>query len=270
MRRRRLYTRGYSVRWAHLLMRSGQTSEAARLLHRTREETLDASDYVLQMCEILDVHAHQSTDWSEVLQRVRDEARDARRIELEIWCDLSLGRFALERLREQRCTRDQERETLLAIGQDATHAGLALADAYGYALYWVDLRFAEGMLHLENAARLAGSGDLAEASAAALAAWDSALCTLNGQEQDGNACPTPDTPRATLRRIGAAHEDCRYAWGKVNGLFLKKRVLESGHGPRDLVEAEGGSLGQIAQEEADLRAQLQASEQCRSVPPTVR
>ena len=268
---KRVFTKSYSVSWAHLLARSGHPEDAAEIVRETKDALAGRglSDYAILQCDLLQVHLDRLADagvaWFERLRRIRQAADTAPRNDVVIWCDLSIARFALAEL-ALRGAGSATRNELAARCIDSVDAGLRLAEGYGYALHWIDLQVARGCLHLAEAdhaeARATKEKHIREAhTAARLALYGKPLVDESDPRKD-----SPTTPIHTLRIVGAANPACRYRWGMVNAM----RLLVDCH--KDGCEAPpvpaGRNLKYFERLESRLRKRLQPDP--ARIPVTLR
>ncbi|WP_437974923.1 hypothetical protein WMF11_43100 [Sorangium sp. So ce295] len=99
--------------------------------------------------------------------------------------------------------------------------GLHLADTWGFGIYFIDLMNEQARSFLAQASLARAQGLSEEASAAFARAAEAALKALNGVLLDTDQpAATPDAPLSNLRRIGARHPECQYAWGAAEGMTL--------------------------------------------------
>jgi len=269
--RKRVFTKSYSISWAHLLLRSGDRKGAADVIRKTKTalKGWDPSDYAILQCDLLQVHLDRLDDegvgWSERLQQIRQMADASPRNDVVIWCDLSIARFALAELASSHV--DQEtRHELSRRCRNAVDIGLRLAERYGYALHWIDLQVARGRLHLAEAdhaeERATKEKHIREAhTAARLALYGKPLVDASEPDRDSRTVPVH-----TLRMVGALNLACCYLWGMVNAV----RLLVDCH--NDECEAPpvpaGRNLKDFERLESRLRKRLQPDP--AKIPVTLR
>ena len=234
----RLYTKGYAVRWADQLMRRGRGSDVAaakQLIDRTRfwarKRRLRSEDLVPVMCDLVEAQWGSSTQAVRTaILELETSVKALRRREADLrWC-VSLARAVVA---------DGARPTQAE--EDHLKEGLLVASEYGYALHWIDLQVAKGMIEFAKST----PGALRDAhSAARCALYGWPLSNDPANDDRGTA---PDR----LVVLGAANTVCEYVWGRIDALDLLVRAQVA---LPSLALPQGRSLASFEHEAANLRA----------------